>query len=120
MKQYGIIRPDPTLQSNLMAFGYECNDGWYSLIEELLDKIQAIVDKTPEIKDLEVLQIKEKYASLRVYLSYETDEISDLIEEYTKKSTITCEVCGEPGSVREDRHWYKTLCHKHFEEWIKH
>lgn len=118
-KKYTIIEPDPTLQNNLMAFGFECGEGWYSLIYELLDKIQAIVNNNPDYKDLRVVQIKEKFAGLRVYLNYDSKEVDDLIDEYEKRSYETCEICGEFGKERDIGHWYKTLCDKHFEERIK-
>jgi len=119
MRKYTIIDPDPMLQNNLMAFGFECDKGWHPMIVELMDKIQDIVDANPEYSDLRVVQVKEKFAGLRVYMNYDPKEIDDLIDEYEKRSYITCEVCGMEGKEREDRHWHKTLCDKHYEEWIK-
>ena len=52
------------------AWGCECSKGWYSLINELC---QAITERyaedgiSSEGIDLEVLQIKEKFATLRFY-----------------------------------------------------
>jgi hypothetical protein len=37
-KKYTIIKPDPTLKNNLMAWGFMCDAGWHPLIHELLDK----------------------------------------------------------------------------------
>ena len=116
MKKYSIIEPDPTLQNNLMAFGFEVGDGWRPLVVELLDKIQKIVDNNPEYSELRVLQIKEKYASLRVYLNYYFEEIEKLIDEYEEKSTHICEVCGEVGEAYDINHWYIVLCDKHYRE----
>jgi len=118
-KKYTIIKPDYSLQSNLMAFGFECDEGWYPMIYELLDKIQAFVDTHPDFADLEIMQIKEKYAGLRVYINYGPDEIYDLINEYENKSYSVCEICGKEGKERERGHWYKTLCEEHYEEWVK-
>ena len=110
MKKYSIINPDPTLKDNLMAFGFECSEGWYPLIYETLDKIQAIVDR--DNLDLEITQIKEKFGELRIYTSGYTDEIEDIIQEATKKSLKTCEVCGEPGKLVEIHGWWMTRCEK--------
>lgn len=118
-KKYTIINPDYSLQNNLMAFGFDCDKGWHPMIYELLDKIQAFVDANPEFADLQILQIKEKYASLRVYVSQYPKEIADLVDEYENKSLETCELCGKSGKVRSCGHWYKTLCEEHYEEWIK-
>ena len=119
MRKYTIIDPDPTLQNNLMAFGFECDAGWYPMIIELMDKIQDFVDNNPEYNDLRVMQVKEKFAGLRVYMNYYLQEIDDLIDEYESRSYKTCEICGADGKERENRHWYKVLCDKDYEEWIK-
>jgi len=116
MKKYSIIEPDPTLRNNLMAFGFEVGDGWRPLVIELLDKIQKIVDNNQEYSELRVLQIKSKYASLRVYLNYYFEEIEKLIDEYEEKSIYICEVCGEIGKTRDINHWYTVLCDKHYQE----
>lgn len=109
-KKYTIIKPDPTLQNNLMAWGFMCDAGWHPMIHELLDKIQAIVDR--EGYDFRVTEIKEKFGGLRVYMDCETEEISRLIREYEQKSFSICEVCGESGKTRDLNGWYKTLCNK--------
>ena len=117
MKQYTFIKPDPTLQNNLMDFGFECGPGWYPLIEELFDKMQDMVDKNPILSDLEVLQVKEKWGSLTIYLSYYFPEVEKLINEYEEKSLAICEKCGSQDQVdmRNIHGWYTTLCQKCFE-----
>ncbi len=94
LKKYTIIQPDPTLRNNLMVFGFEIGEGWMSLVIELLDKIQHLVDNNPEYSGLQVIQVKEKFAQLRVYLNYYYGEIEDLIEEY-EENLLICEVCAK-------------------------
>lgn len=113
MKKYSFIRPDYKLQRNLMAFGYECDNGWLPIIEELFDKITALKPS----RNFEVVQVKEKYAGLRVYVFNSTEAIDKLIDEYEDKSYHICEICGEAGEVRENHKWYKTLCDRHNKEW---
>ena len=43
ISKYWFFKPDPNLQNNLIAFGFECGSGWYSLIDELCLKIQNII-----------------------------------------------------------------------------
>ena len=112
MKKYTFISPDPTLQSNLMAFGYEIGDGWLLLLEELFDKIQKLVDNNPLYNSLEIVQVKEKYGELRVYTNAYWEVVEDLIDEYTRKSKTICEWCGKKGKLRDDNGWYTTLCKK--------
>jgi hypothetical protein len=108
MRKYTILNPDPTLQQNLMAFDFQCGEGWFPLIWNTLDKIQDIVDKTG--LDIEITEIKEKYGELNIYLSGYTKEIEDIIEDATNKSTRICEVCGKPGSLHKVGYWWMTRC----------
>jgi hypothetical protein len=117
LKKYTIIQPDPTLRNNLMVFGFEIGEGWMSLVIELLDKIQHLVDNNPEYSGLQVIQVKEKYGSLRVYLNYYYKEIEDIISEYEEKSCYICEECGEKGEIRNINNWYTALCDKHYAEY---
>ena len=112
LKEYSFISPDPTLQRNVMSFGFEVGDGWMDLLEELFDKMQKIIDNDSQCNAIEVVQVKEKFGELRVYTNYDTDEIFNLIEEYTRKSKHICEWCGKKGKLRNDNGWYTTLCNK--------
>jgi hypothetical protein len=75
--------------------------GWSKLINNLYDA---------KPKHTNVLQVKEKYASLRFYVSSAPDWYFDLIDYYDQKSMTICEQCGNEGKVRVDRSWYLTLC----------
>ena len=89
-----------------MAFGCECGDGWYKLINELFGKITAACPETV------LLQVKEKFGLLRIYVSCGTDEVYDMIDEYEDMSGHICEGCGEPGECLPDGGWLTTLCDK--------
>jgi len=135
INKFWFFVPDPELRINLMAFGFECDDGWLNLIKELCEKLEKLIDdKYPDLKEIPdynkelglnypyfyVTQVKEKYAGLSFYVSSAYDEIFDLIQEYGHKSLTTCEVCGEKGKILVNYfgkgYWYKTLCPKHAEE----
>lgn len=75
--------------------------GWSQLINNLYDA---------KPKKTEVLQVKEKYGTLRFYISSSTEWYFDLIEFYESLSGTICEQCGRPGKLREDRSWILTLC----------
>ena len=60
----------------------------------------------------QIQQIKEKFGSLRVYVSYGDEVVHELIGYAEYLSSVTCEVCGAPGEMRNDR-WVKTLCDDH-------
>lgn len=92
---------------------FECDDGWNKLISDLCRDL-AKVDKKKEIR---VLQIKEKYGSLRFYTSYFNQKCHEIINDYEFKSCQICEICGETGQeCVNEVNYYKTLCDKHQEE----
>lgn len=55
------------------------------------------------------VQVKEKYGTLRIYMSCETQEMSEIIRDAENKSSETCETCGRPGK-RNKYGWISTLC----------
>ena len=107
-KKYTILKPDPKLENNLMAFGFMCGLGWYPLIYETLDAIQSVVDR--DNLDIEVAEIKEKYGELRIYMSSYVPEIEEIINEATRKSLEICEICGESGERIDRSGWLMTRC----------
>ena len=101
------INPDPTLQNNLMSFGFEVDSGWLPLIKELIDTLNKEV---PE-DEIEVLQVKEKFAGLRFYVSGASEKANRIISLYETYSYHICEHCGEFWTAKErvSHGWYKTL-----------
>jgi len=57
-------------------------------------------------------QVKEKFGTLRFYMSTETDEMSKIIDEYERKSEVTCESCGKPSKLRNCYGWVYNCCDK--------
>lgn len=94
-----------------ICFGCECSDGWFDLLLECATRIEAEINKLPadEQQHYVAHQIKEKFGTLRFYMSHETEEMSAIIRVAEEKSAITCEVCGSSGTLRPGG-WIKTLC----------
>jgi len=102
--------------------GIECGDGWYDIIDYLCAGIKVHTDfwnlnraTRPVIEQVVVDQIKEKFGTMRFYYSGGDEYISGLASMAEAVTAITCEVCGERGSVRPTR-WVKTLCDVHAAE----
>jgi hypothetical protein len=85
---------------------FDCGDGWKDIIDRLLSKIN---DEMVRI-DTHVLQVKEKFGGLRVYLGRENDSMSEAIRGAEKEATKTCETCGTKEDVKTEGSWLKTLC----------
>ncbi len=94
-KEFGIYPP--------CASGV--GDGWVPLLRELLTGLKA------QGYDLAgIAQIKEKFGGLRVYLDGSpTPENDALVAAAEAKSAVTCEQCGEPGTLRKAG-WWATRC----------
>jgi hypothetical protein len=103
-------------KNNMRLFGFECGDGWFELLEDLIGKIREHGDKKifsdsfDDPIELKVDQIKEKYGTLSFYMNITDTEIDELIEEAERKSAVTCEECGKSGSMRAQRRWYSVRC----------
>lgn len=82
-------------------------EGWGSLIEEVFQKREDM--KRP----VNVIQVKEKWGGLRIYTDFINEEFDNFIVEIEKKSYTICEVCGNPGVLREINSWYHTRCNEH-------
>lgn len=87
-----------------MRFGFSCDDGWFNIIYELSEKLEKLIEAEPDWNKPAAFQVKEKFGTLCFYMCSEdngypraTDEMYDLIREYTAKAAVTCEVCGQPG-----------------------
>jgi hypothetical protein len=144
----------------LMCFGCECGDGWYKVLDHLFCYLTELMERKLHIdyskeyqekykgeKDfykkyssykflppqIVLDQVKEKYATLRVYYHIVSEDIPediwaalDLDDFYKKlkeyqdavdhaiefaeyQSSRTCEVTGEEGKLYI-KGWHKVLC----------
>lgn len=92
------------------AHYFECHEGWYPLIQKLIEDIIALG------WDKQVTQVKEKFGGLRFYINEGSNEVHDRITKAEGESYTICEMCGSPGEIRKDTGWYRTLCETHHAE----
>ena len=109
--------------------------GWWVLLIEAFTAIDAAMVQHPGYR-FSVRQIKEKFGGLRFYfMVYRADldptdedtrypedgdtvqegiiqQIYEIIRAAEEKADVTCETCGEPGTLRSGG-WMKTLCDLH-------
>ena len=104
-----------------LSWGFEFENGWKTLISDCLEKLQYFCDlcsKNGEEVQVVANQAKEKYSTLRFYVSVygansiENGIIDDIISEAEAKSARTCEVTGEHGEPCKKGGWYRTLCYE--------
>lgn len=115
LKKYPILYKQYYLpmQETCMCWGFMCEDGWFKLIDELSKKLIKLD------KEVEAVEVKEKYGGLRFYMNRYSDKIHNLIIEYEDKSYTTCEECGQKGKIELVNNWYYTLCNKCFKKRLK-
>ena len=62
-----------------------------------------------------IIQVKEKFGTLRFYTNGGTDEDDHYIRFAESMTYVTCETCGAPGEARHNG-WVKVLCDYHHNE----
>jgi hypothetical protein len=102
------------IRDTAMARGFEHDDGWFDLLWRLCEDLELLVTEFEQEtgSQFEVLQVKEKFGGLRFYVNHKSDAIRQRIEAAIEASFHTCEVCGQPGRLREERS-IRTLCDEH-------
>lgn len=82
-------------EDSCMVRGIECGDGWFDLIDALCEVLQFATDHSgaPQI---EAVQVKEKFGTLRFYCRNSSDEQCGMINMAVSLSGRICEECGAP------------------------
>ena len=102
------------VRHTLMSFGFCHGDGWFDILWRLCGDLEPLVAEFEQAtgRKFEILQVKEKFGGLRIYMNRANDAIRRRIEAAKLESFRTCEVCGQSGKRREGG-WIKTLCDEH-------
>jgi hypothetical protein len=91
---------------------FECGPGWRDILFNFLEDMEILIKDKYNIEDdlfPSIIQIKEKYGTLRIYPNFYPDELDDMIEDVELKSSKICEVCGNPGRLIPDK-WMRVRC----------
>jgi len=117
------MRPDNPNFRPCHRYGMDAvGPGWEKILVDLDHQFVMITgigtDRHGQIK---IRQIKEKFGLLRIYADFQAfdeekrKQLHAAVGEAENKSTVVCEVCGEPGKPRagEQFSWVKTFCQDH-------
>jgi hypothetical protein len=109
-----FVNRNSSMQESCMYWGFECGGGWFDLIDELCDNIQKYIDQNPRrnVPQVVVEQVKEKFGTLRFYVSGGDDLTRGMIWFAESMSGRICETCGKPGE-RRGNGWINTACDEH-------
>ena len=109
------------MSQTAMCWGFDCDDGWYNIINTLCYQIQHYINQrnygqnSVLVPQVVAEQVKEKYGTLRFYAMGGDDYTDGLITMAEAMSAKTCETCGSPGKLRGYT-WYYTSCNEHADE----
>jgi len=114
---------DGSVIDTCMAWGFECDSGWFDIIDILCHEIQHYLDwkckDLPEderdVMQVVADQVKEKFGTLRFYYHGGDEVVEGMVMMAESLTYRTCESCGCPGEKRGEA-WIKTLCDKCHEE----
>jgi hypothetical protein len=112
-KKYPKIfrQKDLNMSETAMCWGFQCGDGWYSLLDTLCALIQHRCNhKELNCPQLEATTVKEKFGTLRFYVSGGDDMTSAYIGFAEYMSGSICEMCGSTSGVEQTKGWIKSLC----------
>jgi len=118
IKKYPKIFKD--YKGNPGRVNWSCPKGWWQILDWLCGSIQSYIDNTrrydKEKKDwcppdqVECVQVKEKFGSLRFYTVYHDKEVEGMIKMAEYMTLQTCQDCGSHESLGETKGWISVLC----------
>jgi len=111
-----MVNRNLPMQETCMCWGFECGDGWFNILDQLMGNIQHHIDwknkKEEVVAQVTLDQVKEKFGTLRFYYTGGDDIIDGMVRMAESMSGVTCEECGNPGK-RIGGGWITTLCEEH-------
>jgi hypothetical protein len=109
-----MVNRNSPMTETCMCWGFECGDGWYNILNQLMGNIQHHIDwknRNGEVVPQVTLdQVKEKFGTLRFYYTGGDDYISGMVTMAEAMSGCTCESCGNPAERDSNGGWVRTIC----------
>jgi hypothetical protein len=118
-----MVNRDKSMMETCMCWGFECGDGWFNILDQLMGNIQHHIDwnnknfekgyaQYKQVPQVTLDQVKEKFGTLRFYYTGGDDIINGMVRMAESMSAVTCEQCGNPGTTG-GQGWITTLCETH-------
>lgn len=125
IKQYPFLLPRNVFSDKVPDnYDYEYTEyeallkGWQiGFGKFLLEDLREACLKIGYLDKLRILQWKEKYGEMRLYINAAPQEVHDVVRDYEFISQYICGQCGSiHGHVINDYGWYFPLCKKCYEK----
>ena len=111
-----MVNRNKDMKETTMCWGFECGDGWFNILDQLMGNIQHHIDwrnkKEEFVAQVTLDQVKEKFGTLRFYYTGGDEHISGMVRMAESMSGVICEECGAPGK-RCGSGWIYTACDTH-------
>ncbi len=108
-----MVNRNLPMTETCMCWGFECGDGWFNILNQLMGNIQHHIDwknrNGEVIPQVTLDQVKEKFGTLRFYYTGGDEYIHGMVAMAEAMSGVTCESCGNPGE-RKGSGWVHTYC----------
>ena len=108
-----MVNRNKNMQETCMCWGFECGDGWFNILDQLMGNIQHHIDwknrKEEVVAQVTLDQVKEKFGTLRFYYSGGDDAIDGMVRMAESMSGVTCEECSAPAQTHGPG-WIRTIC----------
>ena len=122
-----MVNRNKDMKETCMCWGFECGDGWFNILDQLMGNIQHHIDWKQQQKEkynrgegctqVTLDQVKEKFGTLRFYYTGGDDEISGMVRMAESMSGVTCEGCGASAETNWPKSenggiggWVRTIC----------
>jgi len=98
-----------SMKETAMCWGIETPDAWYILLNCLCGYLQFDIEKNGQ-PQLEAIQVKEKFGTLRFYINGETERQRGMINFAEFISKYICADCGKFSETKETKGWITNFC----------
>jgi len=116
-----MVNRNKDMKETCMCWGFECGDGWFTLLDHLMGNIQNHIDWTNRnsevVQQVTLDQVKEKFGSLRFYYTGGDDYIRGMVTMAESMSGVICEECGAQAKTNWPKTendviggWVRTIC----------
>lgn len=94
--------------------------GWWRCFGDMMfTEMSDAIKKAGAFNDLNYYptEIKEKYGSLRIYMSYYIPEVEEIIDKYSYISENCCIFCGKPDTAITSDYWIVCECEECYKKY---
>ena len=90
--------------------------GWHELIADCAFEMEKAITSSNDYASLDdcpmIIDIKEKYGSLRICVVNSSEDLFHITSKYENMSMQVCETCGRPGKLTR-KGWIRSTCDIH-------